>query len=324
MLQDKIQLTRAIESKLRDKLTASIVDDVMQVISSELTHTDVTWVTKASGSLDLLEEFISAKTLEGRSKKTIGLYRYQLGRLLTAVGISIPDITVYHLRSYLAAEKSRGVSDRTLENLRSIYSAFFGWLHASGLIVRNPCATLGTIKCRTVERKPFSLEELEKLREACSTERDRAILEVLLSTGCRVSEICGMNMDDIDLGAQEVKVLGKGNKERTVYLDDVSTFHLRRYMIKRHSDGPELFVSRKYGRLSVDGIERMIRKLGERAGVEDTHPHRFRRTRATALIRHGMSVQETAKILGHADINTTMEYVYLDRQDVKQNFRKYA
>jgi len=222
------------------------------------------------------------------------------------------------------AEKERGISNGTLDGIRSTLSSYFGWLQKEGLIEKNPCGNLGTIKCAKVVRQPYSSEDLERLKEGCKTLRDKAIVSFLLSTGCRISEVCGLNRDDIHFDTLECKVLGKGNKERIVYLDAVSAMFVKRYLNGRKDDNPALFVGKFKERLEPGGTRIMLKALERRTGVENIHPHRFRRTLATNLISRGMAIQEVAAILGHERIDTTMKYVCLDKSAVKNSYRKYA
>ena len=130
--------------------------------------------------------------------------------------------------------------------------------------------------------------------------------------------------NDIDLAALEVTVLGKGNKERTVYLDQVTGMLIKEYLDQRTDDHPALFIGKGTDRLQPGGVRYMLCHLAENASVNHVHPHKFRRTLATNLIRHGMPIQEVAAILGHDKLDTTMQYVVLDKSDVKNSYRKYA
>ena len=150
------------------------------------------------------------------------------------------------------------------------------------------------------------------------------MLAFMLSTGCRISEMCQLNRDDVDLNTMECRVLGKGNKERIVFLDQVAAMLLREYLAQRTDDSPALFVGRLTNRLSPNGVRKMLSVISESSTVERVHPHKFRRTLATSLIRHGMPIQEVAAILGHDKLDTTMQYVIMDKTDVKNAYRRYA
>lgn len=311
---------------LQDDLTVSLMKKVREAISTVLDdYTLETAARETDGRKDdMLAAFIAAKRVEGRSEKTLGRYTYVLNKLAASAGIPLGRIQIGHIRTYFTAEKERGISERSMDGDRSVFSSFFGWLHKEDLIKKNPCANLNKIKYAKKVRIPYSSTDIELMKEACRSIRDRAIIAFMLSTGARISEVCGLNRDDIDFQAMECKVLGKGNKERTVYLDNVSAMLLRRYMAERKDESRALFAGRGTDRMAPDGVRRMLKRVELKYGVENVHPHRFRRTLATNLINHGMSIQEVAAILGHENINTTMQYVYIEKENVKNNYRRYA
>ena len=207
---------------------------------------------------------------------------------------------------------------------RRCYSSFFSWLSAEGLIGRNPCAAIKQIKYRKEVKKPYSAAEMEKLRRACGNKRDLALLDFLYCTGCRVSEVARLNIDDIDFENMECTVLGKGNKERTVYLSEVAAMNLGEYLASREDGNEALFTGKGTERLGKNGIEVLLKRLGKKAGVINVHPHRYRRTLATNLLDRGMNIQDVAVILGHADLKTTQVYCYISQKNVKNAYSKYA
>ena len=137
--------------------------------------------------------------------------------------------------------------------------------------------------------------------------------------------MCGLDRDTVDLEALECVVHGKGNKDRTVYMDPVAGMILGEYLKQRTDTSPALFAGmRGQDRLQPNGVRAMLKKLGRAAGVDHVHPHKFRRTLATDLARHGMPIQEVANLLGHEKLDTTMRYVVLNREETKHNYRRYA
>ena len=325
-LAAKQQLVRGISGRLADMVTAAQRDAILAMMTEELEGFEVEAVagSGAAISMDLLDEFLSAKTIEGKSPRTVERYRYTLTRILTEIGVPVSRITVYHLRAYMMQERNRGISDSTLEGYRSIMRSMFTWLHREGLIPSDPTANLGTVKCPKVMRLPYSDVEVERLKAACTTTRDRALVCFLLSTGCRVSEVVGLDRNAINWQEMSCRVFGKGSKERTVYLDSVTAMYLRQYLAERCDDDPALFYSRNHGRLTVNGVQRMLKTLEASTGIPNVHPHRFRRTLATNLIGRGMPIQEVAFILGHEKLDTTMKYVYIDARDVRTAYQKYS
>ena len=323
--EDKVFFTDIVRFEVSKYLSDSDADKVRRTLVEIFTHFDVNRLSVPKDSKDdLVELYLKALSVQGRSIKTIDRYRYILTKMLKAVEVNTKEITVYHLRKYLADEKERGISDRTLDGNRQVFSAYFNWLQREGLVVTNPTANLGAIKYQKKEKDIYSDTDMERMKMKCKSVRDRAIVYFLKSTGCRISEVTQLNRDDVDLVGLECKVLGKGNKERTVYIDSVTAMILKEYLDKRKDSSPALFAGRGTDRLKPGGVRKMLVELGLSADVFHVHPHKFRRTTATNLIRHGMPIQEVAAILGHDKLDTTMQYVVLDKTDIKNSYKKYA
>ena len=312
-----------IEERLSEVLIAKDMSRTMEIIRDELFGAKES-DKREPFNPEVLDGYLQAKAIEGRAPRTIERYRYILTRAFEHIGLPERKITVHHLREYLMSERQRGISDGTLEGIRSAFSAYFDWLHKEALISKNPCTNLGTIKGPKVMRLPFADVEIERLKEACGDIRDKAIICFLLSTGCRISEVVALNRDDVDMQRMSCKVLGKGSKERVVYIDNVTRMHLRKYMASRTDLSPALFAGKGSERMTQGGIRKMLRMIGEIAHVENVHPHRFRRTLATNLINRGMPIQEVARVLGHDRLDTTMTYIYIDDRDVQVSYRKYS
>lgn len=314
-----------LENRLGSIMTVDQLNSALPILSEVVNSYDIEELPADDrSSMDMLKAFIEAKEIEGRSSKTLKIYEYLISRFLSGVKAPTEKVTVYHIRSFLMSEKQRGIGDSTLGSLRSVLSSYFGWLHKEGLIQMNPCSNLGTIKCPKVVREPFSKTDIERMKEGCKSPRDKAIIAFLLSSGCRISEVCSLNRTDIDFQTGECKVLGKGNKERIVYLDSVAVMLLRRYLSTRDDAHNALFLGLRNERLEPGGVRVMLKVLGKKTGVANIHPHRFRRTLATNLISRGMPIQEVAAVLGHDKLDTTMRYVYLEKSAIKNSYRKYA
>lgn len=323
-IADKQVFLNRISHEFGEDLTASQLTAIMSKLAVNMSAFDVQYIgEKQETTTEFLDAFLSAKKIEGKSPKTIERYRYIITRMLTAVNMPISSLNVYHLRSYLANRQAGGISDSTIRGERDIFCSFFGWLYREGLIENNPSGNLTTVKVPKKVRYPFTPVEIEKLKEACTCERDKAIIMFLLSSGCRVNEVCSLNINDIDFNHKTCCVLGKGNKQRIVFLDDVCLHALAKYLTTRKDNSPALFIGKGSERLTAGGIRFMLVHLGERAKVENVHPHRFRRTLATNLIDRGMAIQEVASILGHDKIDTTMTYVHISQDNVHAAYNKY-
>lgn len=318
-----------LRMKLSDYCIPVQIDKILGSVSDCLFGFDIDVTVEDSTVYigdDFLELFINALTMEGKSKHTTSQYKYILERFLREIGENIKAITAHHIRSYLSSKKEQGMEDSSLESYRLIYSSFFNWLYREGLITKNPMANVGAIKVVKKIKKSFSDTDIELLKLNGKDPRDIAIVTFLLATACRISEVVNLNIDDVNFISMECTVHGKGGKERKAYLDEQSVLFLKEYLLKRNDDNPALFVSLRnpHKRLTGDGVRYMLRKLGIEADVDHVHPHKFRRTKATNLIKHGMPIQEVAAVLGHDKLDTTMMYIAMDDNTVKHDYQKFA
>ena len=327
----KMSFLRQLEAKSAEEMTMADIQRMMVIVSDVLEGFDMrernAW--EDEGTDDLLDSFMASMQIQGRSEKTIALYRTLIRTFMEFAKAPTRRVSVYHVRNWLAAEKNRGIKDSTMEGNRQVLSSYFGWLFREGLIERNPMCNIGAIKVPKVEKETYSEVEMSKLMAACRTLREKAIISFLASTGCRVSEMVELNRNQVDLKNQEVVVHGKGNKERVVYFDSVTANLLERYLKRRKDKDEALFVGQGIcdktpKRLQPNGVRVLLKKIGKRAGVQHVHPHKFRRTKATELARHGMPIQTVSHLLGHEKIETTMEYVMQKPEDVKIEYRRYA
>lgn len=274
---------------------------------------------------DYLQEFLDVKSLEGCSSATIENYRFNLSKFLIKLDKSPLEITTQEIRKYLADYKrERGVSNRTLDNMRRVYTSFFHYLQREGYITKDPTAAVNRIKTDKIIKSPFSDEEMEKMRDAAKNLREKALIEILYSTGMRIGELASLNREDINWDTSSAIVFGKGAKEREVYFNVRSQMALKKYLDTRVDKDPALFVGLQspYKRLQVSTYEKILRELGQRCDVH-CHPHRFRRTCATTLLNKGMPIQEVSKVLGHAKLETTLIYCEIQQQQVAADHRKY-
>lgn len=276
--------------------------------------------------LDDLERFCERKRIAGKSEGTISRYRYVLTTCLAYINKAIKDITEADLIGYIEMYKRmRNVSNCTLEGVRLCMSSFFTWQHERGFIPKNPSRGVDPIKIPKVIRKSYSDEELEKIKQDCKCLRDKAMVEFLYTTGVRISEMVALNREDVHVIDKTIIVYGKGAKEREVYMTDVSCMYLSAYLYQRTDNNPALFVSHKkpHDRLTAGAIRTLLRKIGLHTGVEKVHPHRFRRTCATNLLRKGMPIEEVSQILGHEKLDTTRLYCVVDKEKVKADHRRF-
>ena len=213
----------------------------------------------------------------------------------------------------------------TIDNIRRIFSTFFAWLEDEDYIVKSPVRRIKKVKTPTLVKEVINDEEIEKLRDGCTTSRDLAIVDLLASTGMRVGELVKLNKSDIDFHERECIVYGKGGKQRRVYFDARAKLHLLDYLTTRKDENEALFVTlhANHERISIGGVELRLRNLGKRVQCSRIHPHKFRRTLATNAIDKGMPIEQVQKLLGHVRIDTTMQYAMVNQNNVKASHRKY-
>ena len=325
----RTEIIQRVLDAIRGRVGAEAADLVQDVLVMQLNRYEVmercTEVPVRDDSAEgLLKKFLATKRVEGFADSTLRRYREINMALIGYLGKPLGGITTYDIRFYLSVRRQMGnVSNRTLDGMRRCYSSFFKWLAAEKMIPHNPCTALAQIKSKKTVKKPYSAAEMEKIRKACVNMRNLALVDFLYATGCRVSEVAKLDISDVDFERMECIVLGKGNKERKVYLSEVAAMHLQEYLNSRKDSCEALFAGRGK-RLGKSGIEAVVKKLGKRAGVNNAHPHRYRRTLATNLLDRGMNIQDVAAILGHADLKTTQIYCYISQTNVRTAYCKYA
>ena len=284
-------------------------------------------VTKTNISNDeFLKMFLAAKKVEGCSERTIRYYQVTVEHMFTRIDTAVRKITTEEIREYLAGyQKRNGCSNVTVDNIRRNISSFFSWLEEEDYILKSPMKRIHKIKTKSVVKNVISDEGIEKLRDNCQNIRDLAMIDLLYSTGIRVGELVNLNIDDIDLDGRECVVYGKGDKERRVYFDAKAKVHLKNYIDSRDDDNEALFVTldSPHARLKISGVEIRLMQLGRRLNLDRVHPHKFRRTMATRAIDKGMPIEQVQKILGHSQIDTTMQYAMVNQANVKTSHQRY-
>jgi site-specific recombinase XerD len=274
----------------------------------------------------LLEAFLAAKRIEGCSEKSLKYYNTTARQMFAEIAKPIREVTTDDLRGYLSKyQKERGSSKVTIDNMRRIFSSYFGWLEDEDYILKSPVRRIHKVKTDKVIKDTFTDEGLEQLRDACEEVRDLAMIDLLSSTGMRVGELVGLNRDDINFNERECVVFGKGNSERVVYFDARTKIHLLNYLDSRADTNPALFVSLTTPRVRLmgGGVETRLHKIGNHTEVQNVHPHKFRRTLATRAIDKGMPIEQVQKLLGHVKIDTTMHYAQVNQTNVKNSHRKF-
>lgn len=320
-MEEKIVL---VLNEMSEYLTVEQMKKLQEVIVKTFAENEAP-KTEISND-EFLKMFLDAKRIEGCSDRTIKYYRVTIEHLLKNVVSPIRKITTEMMRAYLVDyQKINNCGKTTVDNIRRNISSFFSWLEEEDYILKSPMRRIHKIKTQKTVKNIISDEEIEKLRDNCKNIRDTAMIDLLYSTGIRVGELVKLNIEDIDFSERECVVFGKGDKERRVYFDAKSKIHLKNYIESRKDNNPALFVTLNapYDRLKISGVEIRIRELGRMLNLEKVHPHKFRRTMATRVIDKGMPIEQVQKILGHSQIDTTMQYAIVNQNNVKASHRKY-
>lgn len=281
---------------------------------------------KSIPNSEYLTMFLDAKAIEGCSWRTIQYYRVTIERMLDNFTEPVRKITTEDMRSYLSDyQKINDCSKVTVDNIRRNLSSFFSWLEEENYILKSPMRRIHKIKTNQQVKEVISDEDIERLRDKCACKRDLAMIDLLYSTGIRVGELVNLNISDVDFEARECVVFGKGGKERKVYFDAKAKLHLQKYIESRSDTNPALFVTldSPYDRLKISGVEIRMRELGRSVKIAKIHPHKFRRTMATRAIDKGMPIEQVQKILGHSQIDTTMQYAMVNQNNVKSSHQRF-
>ena len=322
-------ITKDMEDSLTDyqlnKLKESLIINFEMVEfiikTDELKHQE-----ELDENKNMINSFISSKQVEGCSERTIKYYKEIIEKFVNNFDKSIKQISTNEIRSYLSNYKDNSsCGSTTIDNIRRVLSSFFSWLEDEDYIIKSPVRRIHKIKTAVVVKEVLTDENLERLRDECENIRDLSLIELLISTGMRVGELVNLNISSLNFEDRSCIVLGKGNKEREVYFDAKTKLHLKEYISKRNDSNDALFVSIKepHQRLSISGIELIIRTLGINSNINKVHPHKFRRTLATMAIDKGMPVEQVQKLLGHVKIETTMNYALVNQSNVKISHRRY-
>lgn len=311
-------------NEMAEYLSISQMKKLQEVILRNFAENEVE--KKEISNDNFLKMFLDAKRIEGCSERTLNYYRTTVEHLISQIETGVRKISTEEIREYLSNyQKRNSCSNVTIDNIRRNISSFFSWLEEEDYILKSPMKRIHKIKTKTVVKNIISDEGIEKLRDNCKEKRDLAIIDLLYSTGIRVGELVNLNIEDIDLEGRECIVYGKGDKERRVYFDAKAKVHLKEYIGARTDNNEALFVTldEPHNRLKISGVEIRLRKLGRMLDLDRIHPHKFRRSMATRAIDKGMPIEQVQKILGHSQIDTTMQYAMVNQSNVKTSHQKY-
>ena len=295
----------------------------------------------------LIKKFLVVKKIKGCTDRTLRYYQHELPKILERIGKNALEVKVDDIRLWIALRLRDGISATTIGNEKRVLSSFFTWLHGEDIIHKNPMVAIDTMKQRKTQKEAFKDDEVVAMRNQLTTSREKAIFELLLSTGCRVSELVGIKLDEIQEDCS-ILVHGKGQKDRYVYMNANAKFAYQQYINDRKDNSIWLFPRMvsiqsedfRKGKGMKDWyknpklvneaehadkgtIEFNVRKWGKKCGVK-AYPHKFRRTCATNALRNGMPIEMVSRMLGHQNIGTTQIYLDLNDDQMKMMHERYV
>ncbi len=320
-----------LDGKISDEALRTVLQE-LQVFASnyDINQRETHVVPYQSNVPDCYRVYMVAKKIEGISPESMKTYNFYLTDFFEHINRPFEQVTTNDIRIYLyETQKRTGISNRTLDGKRLVINTFMDWCWKEGYIPNNPCASIKPIKFEEKPREPLSNMELEIVRDACENYRDKAMIEIFYSTGCRLSEMANLKISDIDFTSKEVHLFGKGSKHRTSYLNAKAEYMLKKYFeLERPKDSisDSVFVifRKPYNRMQKGSIYARVKAIQKRSGIERSlFPHLLRHTMATDALNRGMNVAEVKEILGHEKLDTTMIYAKISHDSVKFNHKRY-
>ena len=300
------------------------VDEIVTNLLQEYTVNKISLELTISDIPQKITMYLQAKRLEGVNENTLQNYFYLLRKLSAKTHKQVKDINLNDLRSFIY-EECKGNKESTINSKVIYLQNFFKWLVDEEIIDKDPSRKLPQLKVPKRLRHALSIEEIERLRIACVDTRERALIELLFSTGCRLSELVQINKQDLNYINNSINVIGKGNKERTIFFNDKTKVHLENYLNSRKDYCDALFVTSKrpIKRLEKRGVQDALKKIAKRAKLDKSvFPHLFRHSFATHGLQNGASIVTIQNLLGHSSITTTERYTETSLNNIKHEYNQ--
>lgn len=324
-----------IREKLLFKLCRTFNNDELKIILDQVDDVLMDYDIKPSSRLPMMWndeayilKYFESKMVEGVSEETLKTYKSEIKDFIANIDKPLHEMTTQDIMDYfIQLRRRRTVSDANIDHRRTVIKNLYQWMYENDHIQKNPCLGIKRIKYQKGCRQPLSSRELEQIRYACrNNPRDAALIEFMYSTGCRINEVRHIKVADVDFYNKEVKVIGKGGKERTVFINAQAENAIKRYLESRKNKSEYLFAhTRNMGNRPMDSdtIRKVFKDISEAAGLDRTlKPHEMRHTTATDALQKGMPIEEVQMLLGHSRIDTTMIYARVDTTRLKIDHKK--
>ena len=324
----------ALHTRLTDRLPVELLHDVLQELDIIAQQYDIkrscTDLITYGGMPEVVKMYIASMAVRRCAKDTLKNYHGILTTFFNAIRKPFNTVTTNDVRVFMfQLQQDRNLEKSSLEHYRVVINAFYQWCVNEELLERNPARKITPIKVPESAREPIDMVELEYLRKCCETPRQKALVDFLYSTGCRVSECAAVQMTDIDWKERAVKIRhGKGDKFRIVYFNPESEVSLKEYIKSKPHETQYLFSKTRapYGKITRNALEEEVRKIRMKAGDHlstNVTPHVLRHTFATTAIHNGMPIEQVQQLLGHTSLDTTRIYAKSNQDDIKASHRKY-
>lgn len=293
-------------------------------------------ITEQEKSVALLDNmndkivlYLVCKRTEGLSDITIKHYALHLKKFSEYMRKNVEDVTSMDIRMHLTDYAKKGNKESTIAVRTDIIRAFFNWLEKEGQIDQNPMLHIKTIKIPERQRRALSRKDFEILRGGAITLRERCLLELFNATGCRLSEVANIKIADLNHDLSRCVVVGKGDKERTVFISEEAQVHIRNYLdFRKTRDNCKYLLAterKPYRQMSNSAIYREVKIIAERSGLDkNVYCHLLRSGFASNLNARGVDLLTLQVLMGHQDVSTTRGYITINDRSIENEYQKYA